>query len=131
MIFTPEQIAENWLYDDVMREINNLHDELGEPEEFENGENRRATTGNYRNLTWNSGDIGEWDGDEEFVAAQANDMLSVVYRGLGYDYSGGISHYYASARWNDFTEQADAIIDSFHENDAYEKMCDNYEKFYA
>lgn len=129
-IYSNDQIVSNWLYGEVMMRINDLYADLMEPSEFSDDETRtNTTTGNYQDPFWRSDEIGEWDGDEEEVAKYANSQLEEVYAELGIFGNGGIYNYYIAQEWAEFVEKAEGIIEDFHQNDAYEKLCECYEKY--
>ena len=126
MIYTDQQINENWLYGEVMAEINDLYEEFGEPQEFD-GTPKSTTTGNQRGPFWNPHEIGDWDGDEDIVADRANELLNEVYAGISVYGNGGIYHYYRSEEFSEFQDQAEELIDEFHARDAYNRLCDSWE----
>ena len=123
-LYTAETRAENPLYESVMEDINELYEEMNEPDEFADDETRRTTTGNQTAPYWNSHEIGDWDGDEENVADEAQEQLNAVYEGLGLGGNGGISHYYRTAEWAEFVESAKKIIDDYHATDAFTALCE-------
>jgi len=124
MIYTQNDIDNNPLYEEVMEEINELHEEMDEPDEFDPDETKRTTTGNQLDPFWDAGNIGEWDEEEEEVVENAQGQLNCVYAGLGLYGNGGISHYYRSSEWVEFVELAEDIIDRYHADGAYENLCE-------
>ncbi|KZX00048.1 hypothetical protein JL49_13180 [Pseudoalteromonas luteoviolacea] len=123
-LFTQQQIENNWLYTQVMSDINELYIERGQPQELPDGA-ATTTTGNHNDSFWCGDKIGDWDGKEDAVAAKAEALLDDVYTGLSLYGNGGISHYYATPEWDEFVQAALEIIESWHEHGAFEQLCDS------
>ena len=121
MLYTQTEINENPLYNGVMVDINKLHDDYNCPTEFDNGETRKTTTGNYISPFWNAITIGDWDDGKE-VVDKMNEYLDTVHHPLGLMGNGGITHFYRSEKWTEFVIEAKDIIDDFHNENAFEKL---------
>lgn len=100
------------VYASLMDSIDELYFNMGEPEEIQEGK-PDTTTGNYNDEYWDPCSIGDHDGEEDNVAYALNAQLDVVISPLGLD---GVRHYYTTTKWDEFVEQAQNLIDEYHNN---------------
>lgn len=124
-LFSDSDIKKNALYGSVMSRINDLFVKCNQPTHIQHGKPENTTTGSYKDPYWDAGSIGEWDGKEEAVAEYANSALEEVFDGLGLYGNGGISRYYSTPEWDEFANQAWEIIENYHQQGAYETLCDS------
>lgn len=122
MIYSDKEIAENELYADIMIEINEIYEEMGSPDQFEEGASDR-TTGEPITQYWATRDIGDWGGNECAVAEYANDCLDIVFSGLGLMGNGGIRHIDLTIDWELFLIEATDLIEDFHNRSAFDRLC--------
>ena len=85
---------------DLQTRIEELYAEMGSPSRFSEGETRRTTTGDYENETFSFDSVG-------YLAPSLNSDIEIVLDpvdGLG------VSYYYATKEWSDFTSAAIDIV---------------------
>lgn len=119
-IFTDTEIQQNWLYAPVMEQINQLHEEMGEPEAPNSG----PTTGGALDDQFTSDSIGDWDGKEEEVADWANERREEVLNALN---MGSYPYYYQSDEWAEFANRAYELVMEFDAYDAFTRLCYEWE----
>ena len=85
---------------DLQTKIKELYAEMGSPSKFADGETRRTTTGNYKSEIFSFDSVG-------YLAPSLNSDIEIVLDpvdGLG------VSYYYATKEWSDFTSAAMDIV---------------------
>lgn len=120
MIYTQHEIDNNPLYGNLMRCINDLYEEYGRPRELADAR-WRTTCGQYVNPPWESDAIGDWGGDEERIADQANTWWEQFARPLGLH---GIRHAYTTREWEAFIEKAIELYEE-DRDEAFNRLCND------
>ncbi|HEB94309.1 MAG TPA: hypothetical protein ENI94_12790 [Gammaproteobacteria bacterium] len=119
-IFTDTEIQNNWLYAPVMEQINELHEKMGTPEAPNSG----PTTGGPLSSVYAADSIGDWGGNEEYVADWANARREEVLNALN---MGSYPYYYQSDDWTEFANQAYILVMEFDTYDAFQRLCDEWD----
>jgi len=120
-IYTEKMINDNWLYADLMDEINELYEQMGSPE----APNAGPTTGGPLDDKFLAHEIGEWYGDEEMVARWANDRRDELLTGLNL---GSFPYFKETQEWIEFQDAAWRLFQDYDcSNDPYEKLCDEWD----
>ena len=85
---------------DLQTKIEELYVEMESPSKFADGETRRTTTGNYKSETFSFDSIG-------YLAPSLNSDIETVLDPID---GLGVSYYYATKEWSDFTSAAIDIV---------------------
>jgi len=85
---------------DLQTKIEELYVEMESPSKFADGETRRTTTGNYKSETFSFDSVG-------YLAPSLNSDIETVLDPID---GLGVSYYYATKEWSDFTSAAMDIV---------------------
>lgn len=122
-IFPDDAITAAIIYGPLMRTINGLHEQHGQPAAPDGG----PTTGNHNASYW-AGDI-DFDPDDETENERIRDTLinelDSVYAGIHRMGHGGISMYRMSEQWTEFDNACQDAIDEFHAHDSWDAVCNH------
>jgi len=128
MIFTNEQISENWLYAPIMEQINELHEKKGGPTmEVRGPTTETAGYDAHDGLQWTAESIGDWGGREQEVADTAqnalDDVLNAIDRGRLVFYKN------QGDAWEEFANQAYELIREYNSYEAFDRLCNEWETY--
>lgn len=118
-LYSEEKIRLNDIYGPLMRDLNQLYENLGSPEAIMPHRDMVDRVGKVNQEYWRSTDIGNWFGIEKDVCEYANQMLEQVYDGLALFGNGGIACLHVTAQWKEFVSLSLELLDDYHVNRAF------------